>query len=198
MQLTTLLATLALTLPSILADPIVAPLPAGLTPAKQFRRSPSLNSNGALLPRLDVDPDSVCGSNYEECPTKGWCCSAGTPCAGDISGIPVCKDPSFTLGPLKGTAVATPFKNLEGVLSSLGGMISSLANGDVPGGVYTAVMTTAPTSGDATNTAAAAGSSNTEGAAVAVKPVGFGGAVVGTVAVWGAAVMGGMGWMLMN
>ena len=52
-------------------------------------------------------------------------CSADQECAGEIEDIPVCNDPSATF-PLEGTAVASPYKNVESVFSSLMGELALL------------------------------------------------------------------------
>lgn len=76
------------------------------------------------------------------------------------------------------------------------------------GPVFTTLSTTGRTAAAASTTmasenesaaaSAAASSIETEGAGVAVRPMGFGGSVVRTVMVWGVAALGGAGWMLLG
>ncbi|KAF2192810.1 hypothetical protein K469DRAFT_694849 [Zopfia rhizophila CBS 207.26] len=166
MHFSTLLLPLGLTL-TVAAEPLAA-LPEGVEYAHQYARSAS-----HLAPRLDADPNMVCGEGYNDC-NNGWCCGSGRSCAGELEGIPVCKAPGYTLGPLKGTAVATPYKNLESVVASMSDILAGL----------TAVPT-----GSVSN------SEETGGAAGGPASFGKG---VGTVAVlWGAAALGGAGWFFL-
>ena len=91
---------------------------------------------------------------------------------------------------MKGTAVATPYKNLESVVASMSGLISKL--------------TAAPIAGDATTTdssgSTATGSianSESTGAAALNGPNSFGKSAGIVMGIWGAAAFGGAGWFLM-
>ena len=120
--------------------------------------------------------------------------SSGQTCDGELYGYPVCKDPTATDGILQGTAAATPYKNIEGVLSSLTAALGSMTD-------MTALPTATGTgsgSSDATTTKAAGAQATsaqaTGGAALSVKG-GMGG-LGAIVAVWGVAALGGAGWLL--
>lgn len=105
--------------------------------------------------------------------------SSSQQCAGKLSNVPVCKDPTVTYGPLAGTAVAVPYKDLDEKLSSL---TKALAE-----------ITGAPRSGGNSNPA----DSKATGAAAAVGISGFGTMVGAVVAVWGVAAIGGAGLLLL-
>ncbi|KAF2477233.1 uncharacterized protein BDR25DRAFT_44493 [Lindgomyces ingoldianus] len=158
---------------SAIADPLASnpdPLPQGVSYARQYRREVS-----HLAPRLDVDPNLVCGSGYDDC-KNGWCCGSGQSCAGTLNSIPVCKDPNYTFGILKGTAIATPYKNLESVAASMSQILASLTAGP----------------------AAGAAATGTTGAAAALNvPGNFGKVATVVLGAWGFAGLLGAGWFLM-
>jgi hypothetical protein len=73
-------------------------------PARQYRRELSPENSNILLPRLDVDPTLVCGSDYVDC-NNGWCCSEGAKCS-TFEKMPICLDPSQSA--LGGTSPTPP------------------------------------------------------------------------------------------
>ncbi|KAF2254697.1 hypothetical protein BU26DRAFT_546858 [Trematosphaeria pertusa] len=181
MHFSTFLLPLTLAITAV-SEPLAEPkaLPAGIKYAAQFRREPT-----QLMRRLDVDPELVCGDNYNDC-GNGFCCSSSAQCAGEIYDIPVCKDPTVTDGPFQGTAAATPYKDVEGVLSSLGSVLAEITAGNIPtqfGGASTA-------------TGSVQGGQETGGAGLA-GPAAFGKTAGVVAAIWGVAALGGAGWLLL-
>ncbi|KAF2651258.1 hypothetical protein K491DRAFT_696648 [Lophiostoma macrostomum CBS 122681] len=173
-------------------------LPGGVSFAHDLRRDAA-----DLSRRTDVDPELVCGSNFVDC-NNGFCCSSGEKCAGELYGYPVCSDPTNTDGILQGTAAATPYKNIEGVLSSLTAALESLTGSPSVTGSPSASATGAVSSdatttkaSDATKSAAQETGSGSQPTGAASLSVQGGLGSVGMVAmVWGVAVLGGAGWLL--
>ncbi|KAF2007188.1 hypothetical protein P154DRAFT_569079 [Amniculicola lignicola CBS 123094] len=168
------------------SEPLQArkPLPQGLVYAKQYR-----SEAHGLEARTDVSPTLACGSDYVDC-NNGWCCSSGTTCAGTLYDIPVCDAPGTDQYPLpSGTAIATPFKNLEAVMSSLTKALAE-ATGDPSDDITT-------TGAGASSTESVSGVTGT-GAAVAVGPATFGTTAVMVFGAWGVAALGGAGWFMMG
>lgn len=142
-------------------------------------------------------------------------CSADQECAGEIEDIPVCNDPSATF-PLEGTAVASPYKNVESVFSSLMGELAEItgaASGSIQISMAEKTTTgtassssetgtvsnsdetgTSSSSAEASNTSASA---ETGAAAALGGPGSFGQTVTMVMCVWGVAALGGAGWLLM-
>jgi hypothetical protein len=120
---------------------------------------------------------------------------SGRTCDGELQGIPLCKAPDVTFGILgTGSDVATPFKNVDEVLESLTKQLASLVT-DVPG--LSGDDETTTTAGGATGTGQPASGEETGAAAVWNSPAGFGSTAMLVVGLWGAAAVGGAGWMLM-
>lgn len=161
-------------------------LPPGLTPARQFRRSSNLQARQNIP---DLDPQTVCGSGFDDC-GDGYCCSSGETCAGTLRGIAVCKAPGFTLGPLKGTNVAKPYADLEDKIASMSSLLAAFTNGALTEDDNK--KTTAVSGDEPTNTGSA---QNSQGTGAAVRGAsGFGNTATVVMGLWGAAAIGGAGW----
>ncbi|KAH7402698.1 hypothetical protein BKA66DRAFT_436102 [Pyrenochaeta sp. MPI-SDFR-AT-0127] len=177
MQFTAIILPLTLALTAA-ADPVAEanPLPHGVSSARQYHRSANDLSRRQGTP--DLDPELVCGKGFNDC-GDGWCCTSSQQCAGKLYDTPVCKDPTVTVGILQGTAVASPYDDLDEKLSSL---TKALAE-----------ITGAPRSGGNSKPA----DSKATGAAAAIGTSGFGTMAGVLVAVWGLATAGGAGLLLL-
>jgi hypothetical protein len=133
--------------------------------------------------------------------------SSGQTCAGEIYGYPVCSDPTQTTDILGGTAPATPYANIEAVLSSLTQALNTLTG--MPTATGTGLLESATSkASDAVSKASSAVSSAASQASGAAETAAqqTGGASLGAqgglgnigmvAVVWGAAALGGAGWML--
>jgi hypothetical protein len=122
--------------------------------------------------------------------------SEGTKCAGTLTEykIPVCKDPTETSGPLKGTSPALPYKDPLSAYQSLSSVLAKMTG--LPTDPQTRQTTTTAAGTGQTKAAAATGSSS-PGAAPMNTPGSFGQVAGAIVGVWTVGALAGAGWFLM-